>query len=127
MSDSGKLKQKRSLVQISSLSRDEFAEVIGPVFEHSPWIAQAAWLRRPFAGLESLQRGLCAIVQESGTERQLTLIRAHPDLVGRAAQAGTLTPASSIEQGSAGLNALSAEEIAAFQKSNREYREKFGF
>jgi OHCU decarboxylase len=100
---------------------------IGPVFEHSPWIAEAAWLRRPFANLETLHRVLCDVVQKSGTEQQLALICAHPDLVGRAALSGTLTPASNLEQASAGLNQLTPEEITAFQNYNREYREKFGF
>src|SRR5689334_10510703 len=118
---------KRSLTDINATSRDDFIKAFGQVFEHSSWIAEAVWSRRPFAGLAALHRDLCAIVQESGMERQLALIRAHPDLVGRAAQAGALTPASSAEQASAGLHELTREEIEAFQDYNRAYREKFGF
>ena len=116
-----------SLAQLNSLSRDEFVRIVGPVFEHSPWIAEAAWLKRPFASMEELHRALCQTVANAGEQKQLALIRAHPDLVGRAALAGTLTPESTREQASAGLGALTPEEIAAFQKSNAAYREKFGF
>src|SRR5207302_11198485 len=98
-----------------------------PVFEHSPWIAEAAWSKRPFADLESLHESLCDTVTCAGEEKQLELIRAHPDLCGRAALAGTLTSASASEQSSAGLSKLSADEIATFQRHNEAYREKFGF
>ena len=101
--------------------------VIGPVFEHSPWIAEATWHKRPFADLESLHGALCDTVRNTEEEKQLELIRAHPDLVGRAALAGTLTSASASEQSNAGLNKLSAQEIAMFQRHNQAYREKFGF
>ncbi len=102
-------------------------EFVGPVFEHSPWIAAETWGRRPFASSEQLHHELCATVARAGVEKQLALIRAHPDLVGRAALAGTLTAASTQEQASAGLNQLTPEEIAKFQTYNAAYQEKFGF
>ena len=101
--------------------------IIGPIFEHSPWIAEATWPRRPFANLKGFHLALCETVENAGEEKQLALIRAHPDLVGRVALAGTLTPASTSEQSSAGLNKLSTDEIAMFQNYNRLYRDKFGF
>lgn len=116
-----------TIAQLNSLSAEEFVRIVGPVFEHSPWIAEAAWSQRPFAGLSELHRALCQTVADAGEERQVQLIQAHPDLVGRAALAGSLTPQSNQEQASAGLNRLSAEEIALFQKNNALYREKFGF
>lgn len=116
-----------TLAQLNSLSRDEFVRIVGPVFEHSSWIAEAAWPKRPFASVEELHRELGAVVLAAREEKQLALIRAHPDLVGRAALTGTLTPESTREQASAGLGALTPEEIAAFQKPNAAYREKFGF
>jgi 2-oxo-4-hydroxy-4-carboxy-5-ureidoimidazoline decarboxylase len=116
-----------TLKQLNSLSREEFVRVIGPVFEHSPWIAEATWPKRPFANLENLHRALCETVHRAGEENQLALIRAHPDLVGRAALDGTLTPQSTSEQASAGLGKLTPQEIETFQKSNAAYREKFGF
>jgi 2-oxo-4-hydroxy-4-carboxy-5-ureidoimidazoline decarboxylase len=115
------------LNQLNSFSRDEFVRVVGSVFEHSSWIAEATWTARPFADVEQLHEALCRTVSEAGVEKQLALIRAHPDLVGRAALAGTLTQASTNEQASAGLDRLSPEEIAAIQKNNQAYREKFGF
>lgn len=116
-----------TLAQLSSHSRDEFVRVVGPVFEHSPWIAEATWARRPFVSVEELHRALCQIVTDAGEEKQLALIRAHPDLVGRAELAGTLTRESTGEQASAGLNQLTPEEIETFQKNTADYKEKFGF
>jgi len=116
-----------TISQLNSLSLEPFIQLVGPVFEQSPWIAQAAWPKRPFASAAALHGALCEIVRESDDERKLALIRAHPDLVGRAALAGTLTPESASEQASAGLGALTPEEISAFQKANAAYREKFGF
>jgi len=90
-------------------------------------VAEITWDQRPFTDLDDLHRKLCLTVQKAGKEQRLALICAHPDLVGRAALAGTLTQASSSEQASAGLDKLTPEEISAFQANNNEYREKFGF
>jgi 2-oxo-4-hydroxy-4-carboxy-5-ureidoimidazoline decarboxylase len=116
-----------TLSQLNSLSRDEFTRIVGPVFEHSPWIAEATWDKRPFASAEQLHEALCQTVATSGEAKQVQLIQAHPDLVGRAALAGTLTPESNREQASARLGQLSPGEIVLFQKNNQAYREKFGF
>lgn len=116
-----------SLLQINQLNQVEFTNVVGPVFENSPWIAEETWFKRPFKGTQELHDTLCQTVQNAGQTRQLTLIRAHPDLVGRAALAGTLTRESVNEQSSAGLNELSTDEITLFQKQNAAYHEKFGF
>ena len=116
-----------TLAQLNSLPRDEFARLVGPVFEHSPWIAETTWARRPFASVEQLHAALCQTVRDASESQKLALIHAHPDLVGRAALAGTLTRESTGEQASAGLSQLTAEEIAAFQKYNAAYHEKFGF
>jgi OHCU decarboxylase len=116
-----------ALAELNQLDQAEFARIVGPVFERSPWIAEATWSRRPFESVEQLRAALCQTVRAAGQEKQLALIRAHPDLVGRAALAGTLTRESTGEQVSAGLNALSPAEIALFQKQNAAYREKFGF
>ena len=121
------MKQKYGLGEINSLTGKEFVRIIGPVFEHSPWIAEATGIKRPFASLEELHRALCETLESASAEKQLALIRAHPDLVGQAALAGMLTRASTTEQASAGLDRLAPDEIAAFQKFNRAYQEKFGF
>jgi OHCU decarboxylase len=119
--------EKITLATLNELGQPDFIRIIGPVFEHSPWIAKSTWPQRPFADLEILHRALCTTVEHSGETEQLALIGAHPDLVGRAALAGTLTRESTGEQASAGLNALSPAEVALFQKQNAAYQNQFGF
>ena len=116
-----------SLSQLNLFSRDEFIRGVGSVFEHSPWIAEATWPKKPFTDFENLHRALCETVKISGEEKQLALIREHPDLVGKFALTGQLTKESTNEQASAGLNKLSLEEIDLFQKQNATYKKKFGF
>ena len=119
--------EKISLNELNQLVRDAFVRVVGPVFEHSPWIAETTFAKKPFANFESLHHALCETVKNSGEEKQLVLIRAHPDLVGKLALAGHLTRESTNEQSSAGLDKLSPGEIALFQKNNADYKNKFGF
>jgi 2-oxo-4-hydroxy-4-carboxy-5-ureidoimidazoline decarboxylase len=121
------IKMPFTISELNSLNLPEFIRIVGPVFEHSPWIAETTWAQSPFESVEQLHQALCHTVRAAGHEQQLALIRAHPDLVGRAALAGTLTRESTSEQASAGLNALTSEEIALFQKQNAAYRAKFGF
>jgi 2-oxo-4-hydroxy-4-carboxy-5-ureidoimidazoline decarboxylase len=111
----------------NALSREEFVATFGPLFEHSPWVADRAWARRPFAGIEGLQDALERTVLEAPLERQLALIRAHPELAGDEAREGTLTAESTTEQASAGLDRLSPEERAELTRLNADYRERFGF
>jgi OHCU decarboxylase len=100
---------------------------LGGLFEHSPWVAEEAWQRRPFASVAELLAALEAAMREAPRDRQLALIRAHPELAGREAQERTLTRESSHEQSSAGLDRLTADELEALQRLNRAYRERFGF
>jgi OHCU decarboxylase len=100
---------------------------LGGLFEHSPWVVETAWRRAPFATVDELHAALVAAVHEAPRERQLELIRAHPELAGREAEAGTLTRESSHEQASAGLDRLTADELDACRGLNRSYRERFGF
>lgn len=116
-----------NLAQLNAQSADEFTRIVGPVFEHSPWIAAAAWAQKPFASVEQLHDALCETVQDAGEEKQLALIRAHPDLVGKLALAGQLTKESTNEQASAGLTQLTPEEVALFQTNNAAYQAKFNF
>jgi 2-oxo-4-hydroxy-4-carboxy-5-ureidoimidazoline decarboxylase len=102
---------------------DQFVAMVGPVFEHSPWIAAGAISRRPFASRAALHAALCEEVSAAGEERQLALIRAHPDLVGRA----VLTAESSREQAAAGLMDLRAEDRSRFDDYNSAYQARFGF
>ena len=119
--------RKFTAAELNALTPEEFVRTVGPVFEHSPWIAEIACGQRPFAGFKTLHQTLCEAVKNSGEEQQLALIRAHPDLVGRAAQTGMLTPESTGEQAGAGLNRLSPAETGLFEEQNAAYKNKFGF
>lgn len=115
---------------VSGMPEDQFVDRFGGVYEHSPWIATQAWesgLNQGHDTLDGLAALLAAIVDAAPTEQQRALINAHPDLAGKAAQAGELTEESSSEQAGAGIDQCSAEEFARFQHFNRAYREKFNF
>ncbi len=116
-----------ALADLNTASGDDFVAVCGPLFEHSPWIAQRTWDWRPFASLADLHAALCQTMYAADVEDQVKLIAAHPDLVGRLAREGRLTRQSTAEQAAAGLAQLSDPEIAAFDAFNARYREKFGF
>lgn len=118
--------EKIGLEEINDYSEREFVARFGSLYEHSPWVAEAAYARRPFDGLQDLHRAFVRSVHDASEERKLALIRAHPDLAGKAAMAGELTQESTSEQSSAGLDRLSAEEYEEFTRMNQEYRKKFG-
>lgn len=104
-----------------------FTAALEGIYEHSPWIAAGAAARRPFASLSALKLALQKTVEEAPLDDQLRLIRAHPELAGKAAIAGNLTRESTDEQSRAGLNNCSAEEFAQLQQLNAAYHQKFGF
>lgn len=112
---------------VNAMDHDTFGAVLGAVFERSPWVARRAWARRPFRDVAGLQGALEVAMREAPPEQQVALIRAHPELAGGEAVAGELTEASTREQSGAGLDRLSAEEVAALAGLNRAYRERFGF
>jgi OHCU decarboxylase len=112
---------------INELDQAAFIERFGPLFEHSPWVAEAAFRDRPFGDREELYEALVAAMYAAPMERKLALIRAHPDLAGKAAIEGTLTDSSTREQASAGLDRLTPDEYEAFTSTNAAYRDRFGF
>jgi 2-oxo-4-hydroxy-4-carboxy-5-ureidoimidazoline decarboxylase len=112
-----------SLAALNALDVDRFTALLGGVFEHSPWIARAAYAGRPFASLVTLHATMVAVVDAADLEQQLALLRAHPELARR----GLLTAASASEQGSKGLDRLDADESALFDALNSTYRARFGF
>ena len=116
-----------SLAEINSLDRAAFTAALGHLFEHSPWVASETWPERPFRDIAHLHAELCATMRAAPRDRQLALIRAHPDLAGRLAQQGQLTAESTREQASAGLDQLTAAELAAVQELNAAYLARFGF
>ena len=115
-----------ALDQVNEMDQEGFVARFGSLFEHSPWIAEEAWRSGPFGSVEEMWRAFEDAMYAASRERQLDLIRAHPDLAGKAAVAGELTQESRREQASAGLDRLSPGEFEAFTRMNREYREKFG-
>jgi 2-oxo-4-hydroxy-4-carboxy-5-ureidoimidazoline decarboxylase len=116
-----------NVADLNGLSSDAFVAALGHLFEHSPWIVEQAAARRPFADREALHAAMMAVIRAAPEDAQLALIRAHPDLAGKAARAGTMTQDSVREQAGAGLDRLSDEEHARFDRLNRAYRERFGF
>jgi len=118
---------KATIEEVNGLDREEFVSRFGALYERSPWVAKAAWHERPFGGLAELHGALVRAVHGAPHERQLDLIRAHPDLAGKAAIAGELTVESAREQASAGLDTLTPEEYEDFQRLNSAYWDKFGF
>ncbi|QTF92080.1 2-oxo-4-hydroxy-4-carboxy-5-ureidoimidazoline decarboxylase, partial [Halomonas sp. BM-2019] len=114
----------------SQLDKAAFVAGYGEIYEHSPWVAERAWERgltpdhdRP----EALAALMGEVLESATPERQLAVIRAHPDLAGKAALAGTLTDDSTLEQAGAGLDQCSPEELARFERLNDAYKAKFGF
>ena len=107
--------------------RDGFRALLGDVFEHSPWVAERAWEARPFRTVDELHAAMCAVVARALLGERLALLRAHPDLAGRAARAGAMSASSAAEQAGAGLDRLTDDEFARFERLNAAYRERFGF
>jgi allantoate deiminase/N-carbamoyl-L-amino-acid hydrolase len=104
-----------------------FAEALQGIYEHSPWIAARAAAQRPFANLTALKLAMQRMVVAASPAEQLALMRAHPELAGKAAVAGDLTAESTDEQSRAGLANCSKEEFTLLQQLNADYNEKFGF
>jgi 2-oxo-4-hydroxy-4-carboxy-5-ureidoimidazoline decarboxylase len=99
----------------------------GGVFEESPWIAREAWEQRPFGSVDSLHAAMVWVVEHSPRSARIELIRAHPDLAGKAAIAGALTPESTREQAAAGLDRLTPAQYERITGLTAAYRERFGF
>ena len=116
-----------TIADVNHLSPEAFLDHFGDVAEHSPWVAAAAAARRPFTDREAFIAAFVASVEAAPRPDRLALIRAHPDLAGRAALAGDLTEDSSREQAGAGLDRLTAAEFARFTALNDAYQAKFGF
>lgn len=116
-----------TLSALNTLDHAAFTAALGHLFEHSPWVAEETWAGRPFACAEELHAALCATMRAASREKQLALIRAHPDLAGRLAQQKKLTAESAREQISAGLSRLTETELAEFTRLNDAYKAKFGF
>jgi N-carbamoyl-L-amino-acid hydrolase len=116
-----------SLAELNRISADAFVVAVGALFEHSPWVAERAAPLRPFKSVIGLHRAMCDAVMQAPVELKLALIRAHPELAGRAALKGELTAASIGEQTGAGLSSCTKDQLERLQSLNSEYRSHFGF
>ena len=116
-----------TLDQLNAATADECVALLDGTYEHSPWIARAAAAHRPFASLVHLKLVLAQVVREGGQDAQLALIRAHPELAGKAMVSQTLTAESRNEQGKAGLTDCTPEEFERIQALNAAYNARFGF
>jgi len=114
----------------SQLDKAAFVAAYGEIYEHSPWVAELAWEKGLSATQDTpagLAEAMGEVLSSAPAERQLEVIRAHPDLAGKAALAGELTDDSTREQAGAGLDQCSPEEMARFERLNEAYKAKFGF
>ena len=116
-----------SLPQLNAASKAEFTALLDGTYEHSPWVAEAAWAQRPFKSLAHLKHAFAQVLRQAGRDAQLTLIRAHPELAGKAMVSHTLTAESTNEQGKAGLTNCTPAEFATIQRLNAAYNARFGF
>ncbi len=115
-----------SLAEVNTLSPADFLTRFGDIAEDSPWVALEAAKARPFASREAMIAAFAAAVREASPDTQIALLRAHPDLAGRAAIAGDIGDDSRREQESAGLDRLTPDEFARFTTLNTAYRQRFG-
>lgn len=116
-----------TLDTLNAASQSAFVQMLDGIYEHSPWIAHAAWAQRPFATLAQLKHAMATVVRTAPRERQRDLICAHPELAGKAAMAGQLTAESTHEQSTSGLTHCSPAEFAQLQQLNAEYKARFGW
>jgi beta-ureidopropionase / N-carbamoyl-L-amino-acid hydrolase len=116
-----------SLEKLNGMPAQDFVTALGSIFEHSPWVPERVAQLRPFTSGLALHGAMCDAVLQAEEPLQLELIRAHPELAGRAALRGDLTAASTQEQKGAGLSACTPSQLASIQSLNAQYRQRFGF
>ena len=116
-----------TLAELNAASPEAAAQMLDGLYEHSPWIAGQALAERPFRSLQHLQHAMAQVLASAGRERQIELIRAHPELAGKAMVSNSLTAESTNEQSKAGLTQCTPEEFAKIQQLNADYNAKFGW
>lgn len=112
-----------TLAELNACDHDRFTDALGWIFEESPWVAERAWHRRPFASIADLHAAMTAVVDAAPIDERLALLRSHPDLGVRA----RMSDASVGEQRGAGLDALAADQRERLRTLNDAYRSRFGF
>ena len=116
-----------TLEQLNRAGPTEAAQMLDGLYEHSPWIAERALAQRPFQSLAHLKHAMCGVLDRAGRDAQLGLIRAHPELAGKAMVSKSLTAESTLEQTKAGLTDCTPDEFAKIQRLNADYNAKFGW
>ena len=116
-----------TLEQLNSADPAEALRLLDGLYEHSPWITEQALAQRPFASLAALKHAMVTVLANAGVDAQLALIRAHPELAGKAMVSHSLTAESTHEQTKAGLTNCTPEEFAHIQQLNAQYNTRFGF
>jgi 2-oxo-4-hydroxy-4-carboxy-5-ureidoimidazoline decarboxylase len=120
-------KGSMSLAALNEAPKREFMRVLGDVVEHSPWVAERAFSRRPFLSVNDLNAKLMACIRESSRVEKIELFNRHPELAGCEAVAGVMTESSTSEQGRLGLTQLQPRQHQRLTRLNSDYRSKFGF
>lgn len=116
-----------TLAELNAASAGDFVAALADIFEHAPWVAEAAAAARPYATVAALHEAMCAAVRNAGRDTQLAFLHGHPELGGKVARAGAMAVASRQEQGALGLDRLSEGEFARFERLNTAYGQRFGF
>jgi 2-oxo-4-hydroxy-4-carboxy-5-ureidoimidazoline decarboxylase len=116
-----------NLETLNHSDQSTFTQILGEIFEHSPWIPEETWEKRPFPTIENLHQHLKETLEAADEVKKLDLVRAHPDLAGKLAVSGELTNFSTAEQQSAQLNKLTSEQFETISGLNHNYRTKFKF
>jgi 2-oxo-4-hydroxy-4-carboxy-5-ureidoimidazoline decarboxylase len=127
MGDSTMSNATMDINQINNSDATRFVELLGGIFEHSPWVAERVYSVRPFASRSDLLNKTVAEVRQASVEQRKDLLCQHPELAGKEADEGSLTDESKREQAGAGLNQCSADELARIKHFNQAYGAKFGF
>jgi OHCU decarboxylase len=120
-------RERLTIDQVNELSRGDFVETFGSIFQGPPWIAEQAYSARPFEDIYELRKAFHDVLFDAPADKQLELIRSYPDLAGVATREHRLSTRSVLDQAFAGLDHLTADEYMGFDDLNRAYRQKFGF
>ena len=118
-----KAMEEVTIEELNEVGKDDFVDILGSIYETSPWVAERAFPERPFASADELQQTMARVVHEATAEEQLALLRAHPNL----GEQTEMTDASEAEQAAAGLDQLTPEQYETFNRLNETYEEQFGF
>lgn len=121
------MSDRTSLDALNAMDGAGFAAALDGIFEHAPWVAEAAFAAHPFASVAALHAAMMGAVLDRPSEERLAFVRLHPDLAGKAARASEIAPSSIAEQAGLGLDRLSDAEYAQFERLNAEYGRRFGF